>query len=68
MYEWRAKAWMILHACAEWSESAHFAHVQRHFSLDQAFIILLLGFKANVLAKQLCCIQTKCIDYIEKWP
>ena len=27
MYEWRAKAQMILWACAGKSESAHFAHV-----------------------------------------
>ena len=31
MYEWRAKAWIILCACTGWSESAHFAHVRRHF-------------------------------------
>ena len=29
MYEWWAKAQMILYACAGWSE--HFAHVRRHF-------------------------------------
>ena len=31
MYEWRAKARMILCACAGWSEFAYFAHVRRHF-------------------------------------
>ena len=31
MYEWRAKARMILLACAGLSKSAHFAHVRRHF-------------------------------------
>ena len=31
MYEWRAKAPMIFYACTGWSESAHFARVQRHF-------------------------------------
>ena len=31
MYEWRAKARMILCACAGWSESADFVHVRRHF-------------------------------------
>ena len=31
MYEWRAKAHVILCACAGWSESAPFAHVRRHF-------------------------------------
>ena len=31
MYEWRAKARMILCTCAGWYESLHFAHVQRHF-------------------------------------
>ena len=30
MYEWRAKAQMIHCACTERSESAHFAHAQRH--------------------------------------
>ena len=30
MYEWRAKAWMILCTCAVLSESAYSAHVQRH--------------------------------------
>ena len=30
MYEWRAKAWMILCACAGWCESAHFTHAPRH--------------------------------------
>ena len=30
-YGWRAKALMILCACAVWSESAHFAHIRRHF-------------------------------------
>ena len=29
-YEWRAKAKMILCACAGWSESADFAQVRRH--------------------------------------
>ena len=29
MYEWRAKARMILCACTEWSEFAHIAHVRR---------------------------------------
>ena len=31
MYEWRAKARMILCACAEWSDSAQVAHSWRHF-------------------------------------
>ena len=31
MYEWIAKALMILCACAGWSDSAHIAHVWRHF-------------------------------------
>ena len=32
MYEWRAKNWLILCACTERrSESAHLAHVRRHF-------------------------------------
>ena len=31
MYEWRAKARIILCACAGWSESAHFADVRRYF-------------------------------------
>ena len=31
MYEWRAKARMILCACAWWSESTNFVHVWRHF-------------------------------------
>ena len=31
MFEWRAKAQMILCACTELSESAHFVHVWRHF-------------------------------------
>ena len=31
MYDWRAKDRMIICACAGWSESAHFAHVRRHF-------------------------------------
>ena len=30
IYEWREKTRMIFYACAGWSESAHFAHVQRH--------------------------------------
>ena len=30
VYEWRAKAWMILCTCAGWSVSANFAHVLRH--------------------------------------
>ena len=30
MYEWRAKAWVILCTCAGWSESVHFVHVRRH--------------------------------------
>ena len=30
------KARMILCACAGWSEYAHFAHVWRHFSLEEA--------------------------------
>ena len=32
IYDWRAKPRMILCACAGWFESAHFAHVRRHFS------------------------------------
>ena len=31
MYDWRAKAQMVPCACIGWSESAHSAHVQRHF-------------------------------------
>ena len=31
MYEWKAKPRMILWACEGWSDSAHFAHVRRHF-------------------------------------
>ena len=31
MYEWRAKAHMIVCACAGWFEFAHFEHVWRHF-------------------------------------
>ena len=31
MNEWRAKARMILCACAVWSESAHVAQVRKHF-------------------------------------
>ena len=31
MYQLKAKARMILCACVEWSESARFAHVRRHF-------------------------------------
>ena len=31
MYHWRGKARMIICACAWWSESAHIAHVRRHF-------------------------------------
>ena len=31
MYEWSAKAWMILYASMEWSESAYFAHIGRRF-------------------------------------
>ena len=30
MYEWRAKARMILCACKRWSKSANFEHVRRH--------------------------------------
>ena len=30
MYEWRAKARMILSECARLCESAHFAHARRH--------------------------------------
>ena len=30
VYEWRAKAQMILCACARWSEPALFAHPRRH--------------------------------------
>ena len=33
LYEWKAKARAILHACAGWSEFAHFAHVWRRFSV-----------------------------------
>ena len=33
MYEWRAKAQMILYTYAGWSESAHSAHVWRHYHL-----------------------------------
>ena len=33
MYEWRAKARMILCACAGAPESAHFMHVRRQFSV-----------------------------------
>ena len=42
MYEWKAKAWMILCACTGWSESAHFVLVLRHFLLDIPFLTLLL--------------------------
>ena len=31
MYECRTKGWMMLCACARWSESAHFAHFRRPF-------------------------------------
>ena len=31
LYEWRAKAQILLCTCAGWSESAHFVHVWRHF-------------------------------------
>ena len=31
MYEWKAKATMIRCTCTRWPESAHFAHVWRHF-------------------------------------
>ena len=34
MYKLRPKTQTILYACAEWSESAHFAHVRKTFSLD----------------------------------
>ena len=37
-YECRAKAQMILCACAGWSESSHFVHVQKHFLFDMAHI------------------------------
>ena len=33
MYEWRAKARMILHIYTGWFESAHFSYVRRHFFL-----------------------------------
>ena len=46
---------------------------QDHVSFEKVliqcdlFIILLLGSERNtVLAKQICCIQIKCIDYLEK--
>ena len=34
IYVRKGKARMILYACAEWHESAHFAHVQKHFFLS----------------------------------
>ena len=36
MYEWWAKARMILCACTVWSESAHFVRVRLPFSVDAA--------------------------------
>ena len=35
LYEWRAKARIVLCACTGRSESAHFAHARRYFLLDQ---------------------------------
>ena len=41
MYDWRINVQMILCACSGWSESAHLAHVRRHFSITKhAYIIL----------------------------
>ena len=43
MYEWRAKAWIILYAHAELSKFAQFVHVERpFFSLDAAHMATLL--------------------------
>ena len=42
IYESRAKARMILCACAEWSESTHFVHVQRLFFRFTRPILYLL--------------------------
>ena len=46
MYEWRANAWMMVCACAGWSESAHFAHVRRHV-LAWWHIMVIYNFKYN---------------------
>ena len=38
MYEWRAKAQMILCACAGWSKSVHFMHVQGRFFASRGLL------------------------------
>ena len=43
MYEWRAKARMILCACAGWSDSTHFCMFEGTFSHDAAHKCLCTG-------------------------
>ena len=56
MYEWRAKARMILCARAGYSESAHSAHVRRHF----------FAWRSIVIPFASCWVEWKLIDKISR--
>ena len=51
MYEWRAKAQILLCTCAGWSEPAH---VQRHFLLDMTH--LPMSKKTSIARKPMACL------------
>ena len=61
MYDWRAKAQMICWESAGWSESAHFAHIGRHFfRLTQTIFFFVDNHYENMP------IQTYCKFYHQK--